>query len=90
MAITLQVTLTDAQESALYMMGKDEDAQQAMAQATFNARVKGDFKRYRVAEHKVNAAIYDDSSRRGAKWDISKDEYLKQAARESLAVLAEL
>jgi len=32
MAITLQVTLTDAQESALYMMGKDEDVQAAMAQ----------------------------------------------------------
>ena len=90
MAVTITITLTDAQESALYMMGKDEDAQSAMAQATFNARVKGDFKRYREAEYKVNAAIYDDSSRRGAKWDISKDEYLKQAARESLAVLAEL
>jgi hypothetical protein len=38
----------------------------------------------------VNAEIYDNSSRRGAKWDISKDEYLKQAARESLAILAEL
>jgi hypothetical protein len=90
MAITITVTLTEAQEAALYMMGKDEDAQSAMAQATFNARVKGDFKRYREAEYKVNAEIYDNSSRRGAKWDISKDEYLKQAARESLAVLAEL
>jgi hypothetical protein len=90
MAITLQVTLTDAQESALYVLGKDEDAQNAMAQSTFNARVRGDFKRFREAEAKVNAEIYDNSSRRGAKWDISKDEYLKQAARESLAILAEL
>jgi hypothetical protein len=90
MAITLTVTVSDAQESALYMMGKDEDAQTALAQSTFNARVKGDFKRHRVAETKVNAEIYDNSSRRGAKWDISKDAYLKQAAQESRDVLTEL
>ena len=86
----ITITLTDAQESALYMMGKDEDAQQAIAQSTFTARVKGDFKRYREAETKVNAAIYDNSSRRGAKWSESKDDYLKRMAQESLAVIAEL
>ena len=86
----ITITLTDAQESALYMMGKDEDQQVAIAQATFTARIKGDFKRYREAENKVNAAIYDDSSRRGAKWPVSKDEYLKTQAKDSLAILAEL
>jgi hypothetical protein len=86
----ITITLTDAQESALFMMGKDEDAQQAIAQSTFTARVKGDFKRYREAEKKVNAAIYDDSSKRGAKWSESKDDYLKRMAQESLAVIAEL
>jgi hypothetical protein len=86
----ITITLTDAQESALFMMGKDEDAQQAIAQSTFTARVKGDFKRYREAEKKVNAAIYDDSSKRGAKWPESKDDYLKRMAQESLAVIAEL
>ena len=45
----ITIILTDAQESALFMMGKDEDAQQAIAQSTFTARVKGDFKRYREA-----------------------------------------
>jgi hypothetical protein len=86
----ITITITDAQESALFMMGKDEDAQQAIAQSTFTARVKGDFKRYREAEKKVNAAIYDDSSKRGAKWSESKDDYLKRMAQESLAVIAEL
>ena len=86
----ITITLSDAQESALFMMGKDEDAQQAIAQSTFTARVKGDFKRYREAEKKVNAAIYDDSSKRGAKWSESKDDYLKRMAQESLAVIAEL
>ena len=86
----ITITLTDAQESALFMMGKDEDAQQAIAQSTFTARVKGDFKRYREAEKKVNAAIYDDSSKRGAKWSESNDDYLKRMAQESLAVIAEL
>jgi hypothetical protein len=86
----ITITLTDAQETALYMMGKDEDAQQAIAQSTFTARVKGDFKRYREAEKKVNAGIYDDSSKRGAKWSESKDDYLKRMAQESLAVIAEL
>ena len=82
--------ITDAQESALFMMGRDEDQQAAIAQATFTARIKGDFKRYREAEKKVNAAIYDDSSQRGAKWSESKDEYLKRMAKESLAVIGEL
>ena len=86
----ITITLTDAQESALYMMGKDEDAQQAIAQATFTARVKGDFKRYREAENKVNAEIYDNSSRRGAKWPVSKDEYLRTQSHESLEILAQL
>jgi hypothetical protein len=84
----ITITLTDAQESALFMMGKDEDAQQAIAQSTFTARIKGDFKRYREAENKVNAEIYDNSSRRGAKWPVSKDEYLKTQSRESLEILA--
>ena len=86
----ITITLTEAQEAALFMMGKDEDQQVAIAQATFTARIKGDFKRYREAEYKVNAAIYDDSSRRGAKWPVSKDEYLKTQAKDSLAILAEL
>ena len=86
----ITITLTDAQESALYMMGKDEDAQQAIAQATFTARIKGDFKRYREAENKVNAEIYDNSSRRGAKWPVSKDEYLRTQSHESLEILAQL
>jgi len=86
----ITITLTDAQEAALFMMGKDEDAQQSIAQATFTARIKGDFKRYREAENKVNAEIYDNSSRRGAKWPVSKDEYLKTQAKDSLAILAEL
>jgi hypothetical protein len=89
-SMQITITITDAQESALFMMGKDEDAQQAIAQSTFTARVKGDFKRYREAEKKVNAAIYDDSSKRGAKWSESKDDYLKRMAQESLAVIAEL
>jgi len=83
-------TLTDAQEAALFMMGKDEDQQAAIAHATFTARIKGDFKRYREAENKVNAELYDNSSRRGAKWSVSKDEYLKTQAKDSLAILAEL
>ena len=82
--------ITDAQESALFMMGKDEDQQAAIAQATFTARIKGDFKRYREAEKKVNAAIYDDSSKRGAKWSESKDDYLKRMAQESKDVMDEL
>lgn len=86
----ITITISEAQESALFMMGKDEDAQQAIAQATFAARVKGDFKRYREAENKVNAEIYDNSSRRGAKWPVSKDEYLKAQSRESLEILAQL
>jgi hypothetical protein len=86
----ITITITEAQEAALFMMGKDEDQQAAIAQATFTARIKGDFKRYREAENKVNAAIYDDSSRRGAKWPVSKDEYLKTQSRESLSILAEL
>ena len=86
----ITITISDAQESALYMMGKDEDAQQAIAQATFTARVKGDFKRYREAENKVNAEIYDNSSRRGAKWPVSKDEYLRTQSHESLEILAQL
>jgi len=86
----ITIALTDAQESALFMMGKDEDQQVAIAQATFTARIKGDFKRYREAEYKVNAEIYDNSSRRGAKWPISKDEYLKTQAKDSLAILAKL
>ena len=81
---------TEAQAVALNMMGRDEDAQRAIAQATFTARIKGDFKRYREAEKKVNAAIYDDSSKRGAKWNESKDDYLKRMAKESLAVIAQL
>ena len=86
----ITITLSNAQESALSMMGKDEDAQQAIAQATFTARVKGDFKRYREAENKVNAEIYDNSSRRGAKWPVSKDEYLRTQSHESLEILAQL
>jgi len=86
----ITITLTEAQAAALFMMGKDEDQQVAIAQATFTARIKGDFKRYREAEHRVNAAIYDNSSRRGAKWPVSKDEYLKTQAKDSLAILAEL
>ena len=86
----ITITLTEAQEAALFMMGKDEDQQVAIAQATFTARIKGDFKRYREAENKVNANIYDDSSRRGAKWPVSKDEYLKTQAKDSLAILAQL
>ena len=86
----ITITLTDAQESALYMMGKDEDQQVAIAQATFTARIKGDFKRYREAENKVNAEIYDNSSRRGAKWPVSKDEYLKTQAQESSDIIAQL
>ena len=86
----LIINITEAQAAALHMMGKDEDAQQAIAQSTFSARVKGDFKRYREAENKVNAEIYDNSSRRGAKWPVSKDEYLKAQCKESLSVLAEL
>jgi len=86
----ITITLTDAQEAALFMMGKDEDAQQAIAQSTFTARVKGDFKRYREAENKVNAEIYDNSSRRGAKWPVSKDEYMKTQAQESSDLLVQL
>ena len=86
----ITITISEAQESALFMMGKDEDAQQAIAQATFTARVKGDFKRYREAENKVNAEIYDNSSRRGAKWPVSKDEYLRTQSHESLEILAQL
>ena len=86
----ITITISEAQESALFMMGKDEDAQQAIAQATFTARVKGDFKRYREAENKVNAEIYDNSSRRGAKWPVSKDEYLRTQSLESLEILAQL
>jgi hypothetical protein len=88
--MTITITLSDAQEAALFMMGKNEDAQLSIAQATFTARIKGDFKRYRVAEYKVNAAIYDDSSRRGAKWPVSKDEYLRTQATESREILAQL
>jgi len=86
----ITITLTDAQESALFMMGKDEDQQAAIAQATFTARVKGDFKRYREAENKVNAELYDNSSRCGAKWPESKDEYLKTKSRESREIFAQL
>ena len=86
----ITITLTEAQEAALFMMGKDEDQQAAIAQATFTARVKGDFKRYREAEYKVNAELYDNSSRCGAKWSVSKDEYLRVRAKDSLAILAEL
>ena len=82
--------ITDAQESALFMMGKDEDQQTAIAQATFTARIKGDFKRYREAENKVNAEIYDNSSRRGPKWPVSKDEYMKTQAQESSDLLVQL
>ena len=86
----ITITLTDAQESALFMMGKDEDQQAAIAHAAFTARIKGDFKRYREAEYKVNAEIYDNSSRRGAKWPVSKDDYLKTRAQESSDIIAQL
>ena len=86
----ITITITEAQEAALFMMGKDEYAQQSIAQSTFASRVRGDFKQYRKAENRVNTEIYDDSSRRGAKWPVTKDEYLKTQMKDSLALLEQL
>ena len=86
----ITITLTDAQESALLMMGKDEDAQQAIAQSTFSARVRGDFKRYREAETKVNSAQYDWAASHGSKWPETKDEFLKRESTASRDILAQL
>lgn len=79
------VELNQAQADAVSMMGRSEELD-AIARATLSARIKGDFKRYREAETKVNSQIYDDSSRRGAKWPMSKDEFLKSASAKSLEI----
>ena len=84
------VELSQAQARAMHMMGFDAEKRDAVAKATLSARIKGDFKRYREAEAKVNAQIYDNSSKRGAKWDISKDEFLKQSAKDSAGIMVGL
>ena len=86
----LIINITEAQAAALHMMGKDEDAQQAIAQSTFSARVRGDFKRYREAENKVNSAQYDWAASHGSKWPETKDQFLKRESTESRDVLAGL
>ena len=86
----ITITLTEAQEAALFMMGKDEDAQQSIAQATFSARVRGDFKRYREAENKVNSAQYDWAASHGSKWPETKDAFLKRESVASRDILAQL
>jgi hypothetical protein len=88
-AVIALVELSTAQAAAIGIMGKREELD-TIARATLAARIKGDFKRYREAEAKVNAQIYDDSSRRGAKWPMSKDAYLKEASARSLEVWNEL
>jgi hypothetical protein len=84
------VALSQAQARAMHMMGFDAAKRDAVAKATLGARIKGDFKRYREAEAKMIAQVYDNSSKRGAKWDISKDEFLKQSAKDSAAIMVEL
>lgn len=83
------VELSVAQVRALALTGKLEDVQ-AMGASVVKARIKSDLKAFRDKQDALNAAIYDDSSRRGAKWPVTKDEFIKQSALESVEVWNEL
>ena len=77
----ITVVLNATQVAALKMAGKDDvEVIESMVLAASKARVKGIFKAFRDAESKVNAEIYDTSSRRGAKWPVDKDTFLRQAS----------
>jgi len=87
----ITIVLNDAQVAALKMAGKDDvEVVESMIQAAAKARVKGIFVSFRAAEDRVNAEIYDGSSRRGAKWPVDKDTFLKQAGKDSAAIFAKL
>jgi hypothetical protein len=89
--MTIEIMLSEAQVAALKMAGKDDvEVVESMIQAAAKARVKGIFTAFRAAEEKVNTEIYDNSSRRGAKWPVDKDTFLKQASKDSAAIYAKL
>jgi Mg2+ and Co2+ transporter CorA len=81
--------LTPAQHEALKLMDKSDDIK-SIAKSALDARIKGAFKYYAERIEKNAAELYDNSSRRGAKWDISKDEYLKLAVQTVSSVMQKL
>lgn len=70
------IDLTDAQAKALVSMDKASE-KGSIAKSVFASRIKGMYKAYKDSAEKELSKMYDDASRRGAKFPKDKATFLK-------------
>lgn len=73
--------LSEAQSKAVEKMQKTAELT-AIAKSVISSRIKGMYKGFKDGAEKGLAQVYDDSSRRGAKWDVSKADFIKKEMAE--------
>lgn len=84
------VELTQAQSNAIQKLGKTSDEVNAIAKSVLGSRIKGMVKAYRDGAETELGKMYDDASRRGAKFPVDKDTFLKAEMAEVNALFNRL
>lgn len=75
------VELTEAQVKAVAKMNKDTEID-SIGRSVIASRIKGMYKAYKDGAEKGLALLYDDAARRGAKWEQTKNEFIRSEMTE--------
>jgi len=89
-ACVVLVELSVAQYNAIQKLGKTSDEVNAIAKSVLGSRIKGMVKAYRDGAETELGKMYDDASRRGAKFPVDKDTFLKAEMAEVNALFNRL
>jgi hypothetical protein len=84
------VELSAAQINAISKLGKTSQEVNAIAKSVLGSRIKGMVKAYRDGAETELGKMYDDASRRGAKFPVDKDTFLKAEMAEVNALFNRL
>lgn len=71
------VELSEAQEKALVFMGKLNE-KDSITRSVLSSRIKGMYKGYKDGAQKELEKMYDEASRRGAKFPVDKAEFISK------------
>ena len=84
------VELSTIQQQVITKLGKTPDEVNAIAKSVLASRIKGMLKAYKDSAEGELGKMYDDASRRGAKFPVDKDTFLKAEMSEVNALFNRL
>lgn len=83
--------LTEGQTAAVAGMSLSKPySAESIARAAFSARLKSDYKRFVEGAQKETEKLYDSASMRGAKWSVSKKQFVDEYMSEANSILNRL